>query len=50
VKPNGLLGDAYMAGIKPFRYVIVYPAMMREAEREWLGAGSRSATSLGAPA
>lgn len=33
VKPNGLLGSAYMAAIKPFRYLIVYPQMMREIER-----------------
>jgi hypothetical protein len=36
VKPNGLLGDAYMAAIKPFRHLIVYPPMMRDAERAWL--------------
>jgi hypothetical protein len=35
VKPNGLLGESYMAAIKPFRYVIVYPAMIREIERGW---------------
>jgi hypothetical protein len=35
VKPNGLLGAAYMAAIKPFRHVIVYPAMMRQIGREW---------------
>src|SRR4051794_15240349 len=29
VKPNGLLGEAYMAAIKPFRYAIVYPTMLR---------------------
>jgi hypothetical protein len=34
VKPNGLLGTAYMAAIKPFRHLIVYPAMMRQIERE----------------
>ena len=34
VKPNGLLGSAYMAAIKPFRYVLVYPALMRQNERE----------------
>src|SRR6266540_996375 len=36
VKPNGLFGTAYMAAIKPFRYLIVYPALMRTIEREWL--------------
>jgi hypothetical protein len=34
-KPNGLLGTAYMAAIRPFRHLIVYPAMMREIERKW---------------
>jgi hypothetical protein len=44
VKPNGLLGSAYMTAIRPFRYLIVYPGMMRQMEREWNGfnaAGSR---------
>ena len=35
VKPNGFFGAAYMAAIKPFRYLIVYPAMMRQIESEW---------------
>jgi hypothetical protein len=35
VKPNGLLGIAYMAAIRPFRHLIVYPPMMRQIEREW---------------
>jgi len=35
VKPDGLLGTSYMAAITPFRHLIVYPAMMREIEREW---------------
>jgi hypothetical protein len=35
VKPNGLLGAVYMAAIRPFRYLIVYPEMMRELERAW---------------
>jgi hypothetical protein len=34
VKPNGFLGNMYMAAIRPFRYLIVYPAMMRQIERE----------------
>lgn len=34
VKPNGLLGGAYMAAIRPFRHLIVYPALMRRIERE----------------
>jgi hypothetical protein len=35
VKPNGLFGTAYMAAIRPFRRLIVYPAAMRRIEREW---------------
>lgn len=35
VKPNGPLGAAYMAAIRPFRYMIVYPAMLRELGRSW---------------
>ncbi|MBT2452104.1 DUF2867 domain-containing protein [Streptomyces sp. ISL-43] len=35
VKPNGLLGALYMAGIKPFRYLGVYPALLRGIGREW---------------
>jgi Protein of unknown function (DUF2867) len=35
VKPNGLLGTGYMAAIRPFRHLIVYPAMMRQIERQW---------------
>ena len=34
VKPNGLLGNVYMAAIKPFRHLIVYPAAMRQIEQE----------------
>ena len=40
VKPNGLLGNAYLAAIRPFRHLIVYPAMMRQIGRTW-----RTATS-----
>ena len=35
VKPNGLLGTAYMAAIRPFRHLIVYPALMRQIEGKW---------------
>ena len=35
VKPNGLLGHAYMAAIRPFRHVFVYPPMLRQIGREW---------------
>jgi Protein of unknown function (DUF2867) len=35
VKPNGRFGDVYMTAIRPFRHVVVYPAMIRAMEREW---------------
>jgi Protein of unknown function (DUF2867) len=35
VKPNGLLGNAYMAAIRPFRHLLVYPATLRQIEHEW---------------
>lgn len=47
VKPNGLLGTTYMAAIKPFRYLIVYPVMFRQMERGWLEQTGGSARSHG---
>lgn len=35
VKPRGRFGAVYMDLIKPFRYLIVYPALMRQIERAW---------------
>ena len=35
VKPNGLLGNAYMAAIRPFRHLVIYPQMFRAMERRW---------------
>jgi hypothetical protein len=43
VKPNGVFGAVYMAAIKPFRYLGVYPALLRMIGRGWqanAGAGS----------
>ena len=43
VKPEGLLGTAYMAAIAPFRHLIVYPPMIREIGRAWRApAGDRT--------
>jgi Protein of unknown function (DUF2867) len=39
VKPNGLLGSAYLTAIKPFRHVIVYPSAIRRIERQWSARG-----------
>ena len=41
VKPRGLFGKGYMALIKPFRHLIVYPALMRQTERVWNSRGPR---------
>jgi uncharacterized protein DUF2867 len=35
VKPNGLVGSAYMAAIAPFRHLLVYPPAIREFGRTW---------------
>jgi Protein of unknown function (DUF2867) len=35
VKPRGAFGKGYMVLIKPFRHLIVYPALMRQTERTW---------------
>jgi hypothetical protein len=45
VKPNGLFGAAYMAAIKPLRYLIVYPALMRRIEQGWRARANGSATA-----
>jgi hypothetical protein len=34
-KPNGRLGIAYMAAIRPVRHLIVYPQMMKQIGRNW---------------
>jgi hypothetical protein len=43
VKPNGLLGTAYIVIIRPFRHLIVYPQMLRQIERRWRAQIRRSA-------
>jgi hypothetical protein len=35
VKPNGVLGAAYLTAIAPFRHLIVYPLMLRDIGRAW---------------
>ncbi|NYI80962.1 DUF2867 domain-containing protein [Nocardioides panzhihuensis] len=35
VRPNGRFGEVYMALIKPFRYAIVYPALLRTVGQRW---------------
>ncbi|EST35169.1 DUF2867 domain-containing protein [Streptomyces roseochromogenus] len=43
VKPNGLFGALYMAAIKPFRYLGVYPALHRAIGRTWQANASERA-------
>ena len=50
VKPNGVLGSAYMAAIKPFRYGVVYPAAMRQIEAVWRSRSARRAQPRAASA
>ncbi|MEV0247842.1 DUF2867 domain-containing protein [Nocardia sp. NPDC050712] len=38
-KPNGLFGKVYMALILPFRYLLVYPALLAMIERGWATRG-----------
>jgi hypothetical protein len=45
VKPNGLLGAAYMAAIRPFRHWIVYPPALRQIEGSWASSASASANN-----
>ncbi|MFH8402998.1 DUF2867 domain-containing protein [Streptomyces anulatus] len=45
VKPNGRLGSLYMLGIKPFRYLGVYPALLRSIGREWQENAERRAAA-----
>jgi hypothetical protein len=47
VRPNGLLGSAYMAAIKPFRHLLVYPQMFRAMERRWQERDDREASAHG---
>lgn len=46
VRPNGRLGAAYMTAIAPFRHLIVYPALMRDLEREWTATGPMSGEAV----
>jgi hypothetical protein len=45
VKPNGLPGTAYMAAIRPFRRLIVYPQTTRATRRAWQALNANRITS-----
>lgn len=36
VQPNGFFGEVYMAAIRPFRRLLVYPVLMRSGARRWM--------------
>ena len=50
VKPNGTLGHAYMAAIRPFRHLVVYPPLMRQIEQAWRDAAAAADSATGAGA
>jgi hypothetical protein len=51
VKPNGVLGTGYMAAIRPFRHMIVYPPMIRQIGQAWRTRGAGAGAGAGpAPA
>lgn len=47
VQPDGPFGRLYMAGIAPFRHLIVYPALTRQWERAWRERVDRIGTENG---
>src|SRR3984893_11998908 len=47
VKPNGMLGAGYLAAIRPFRHLIVYPRMMRDLARRWRAGAAGQARQVG---
>jgi len=49
VKPNGLFGTGYMTAIRPFRHLIVYPALIRETGRAWTALTADPGTGTDAP-
>jgi hypothetical protein len=49
VKPNGMLGAGYLAAIRPFRKLIVYPRMMRDLARRWRAGAAGQARQVGLP-
>ena len=47
VKPNGWLGAAYLAAIRPPRYLVVYPALLRSVERSWRAGPAQDGATAG---
>jgi hypothetical protein len=49
VKPNGMLGAGYLAAIRPFRNLVVYPRMMGDLARRWRAGAAGQARQVGLP-
>jgi hypothetical protein len=49
VKARGLLGEAYLLLIGPFRHLIVYPALMRQIGRAWNARHAAGTNTANAP-
>jgi hypothetical protein len=49
VKTNGRFGDAYMAAIKPFRHLIIYPGVMRQGRELWESIGGTNDDRIATP-
>ena len=45
VKPDGVFGKGYMAAIRPFRHLLVYPPAIREFGRAWRERGGDRVTA-----
>jgi hypothetical protein len=45
VKPNGLLGSAYLVAIRPFRHLIVYPPLIRDIGSAWAKRSAETASA-----
>lgn len=50
VRPNGLPGRIYMAAIRPFRHLVVYPSMLRDGAAAWDRLRSSSPSSAASAA
>lgn len=49
VAPNGAFGEAYLAGIRPIRHLLVYPALTRGIGRRWRHGSEDAPSSDGEP-
>jgi Protein of unknown function (DUF2867) len=49
VKPNGLLGTVYLAVIRPFRRLIVYPRAVQDTGRAWRALNANPDTGAHVP-